>query len=187
MLLRLTTIIAIWIVTTSVYDCDNTPRPVFGVRVAVGPNSSINQYACFILNNGVLTKKRTYDEKSFIKIVSGKWPSIYNPDRVNFFDSMNVNCGVLKDSVTLIEYHYCQPLDSLWKLRYEIYPFRGVATDQIGWTGRLNKPSLKQEKYLYDRYNVGSIDAQYFVDTSFWMLLQDVQDPAWVASYKAMQ
>lgn len=187
MLLRIVIFLCIWGISTSINVVNDAPRPVFGVRIAIGPNSAINQYACFILNNGVLTKKRMYDEKSFIKVISGEWPSIYNPERINYFDSMNINCGVLKDSVTLQEYHYCQPFDSLWKLRFEIYPFRGYANDQIGWTSRLNKPTLKQEKYLYDRYNVSSIEEQFFVDTNFWRLMEDVQDPLWVASYKAMQ
>ncbi|MEN9399919.1 MAG: hypothetical protein RL632_1020, partial [Bacteroidota bacterium] len=31
-----------------------------------------------------------------------------------------------------------------------------------------------------------NIDADYFIDTNFWKLLRDVQDPKWVLNYKAI-
>ena len=72
-------------------DCDPPlPRGVFGVRVSIGANSKICTYVCYINNNRVLTKKKIVDRKSFIKIVSGEWPSIYNPKRINFFKEKRV-------------------------------------------------------------------------------------------------
>jgi len=126
-----------------------------------------------------------FDEKSFIKIVSGTWPSIYNPKRINYFEENNISCGIDKDSVTLIESTYCAPFDSLWKIRFATYPF--ITRIEPGWGNKLHKPSLKQEKYLYDRYNVASVDANFFMDSAFWLILHDVTDPVWIRSYKAMR
>jgi hypothetical protein len=57
----------------------------------------------------------------------------------------------------------------------------------MGWSSNLYKPSLKQEKFLYDNYGVGNIDGDFFLDTAFWKLLNDVQDPVWIQNYKSLQ
>ncbi len=174
-------LIVVWILSSSIL-LENKVRPVFGVRVSIGTNSTINTYACFIDNGRVITQKRFFDEQSFIKIVSGHWPSIYNPKRINYFEVNNIGCGVVKDSITLKDIPYCEPFKTLWKIRFAKYPFRG--NGDIGWSKKLHKPSLNQEKYLYDRYGVRSVDANFFVDTSFWMLLKDVQDSSWIRNYE---
>lgn len=160
-------------------------RPVFGVRVSIGANSQINTYVCCLNNGRVLSQKKIMDEKSFIKIVSGQWPSIYNPKRINYFEENNIDCGIAKDPETLIETTYCIPFDSLWKIRFATYPFNTRIEE--GWSNKLHKPSLKQEKYLYDRYNVGEVDANFFMDSSFWRILHDVTDNDWIRSYKALR
>lgn len=182
--MRFLWIIAFWLLCSSVHF-PTSVKPVFGVRVSFGANSSINTYVCYLYNGRILTNKRVVDEATFIKFVSGYWPSIYNPERINYFEKNNVGCGIEKDPETQIETAYCDPFDSLWKIRFQFYPFREGTGE--GWSNKLHKPSLQQEKYLYDRYNVEAIDAQFFLDSSFWLLLQDVQDPVWIANYKAMQ
>lgn len=176
-------LIALWFISSSVIEY-NTVKPVFGVRVSIGANSQINTFVAFIDNGRTLTNKRIFDEQSFIKIVSGYWPSIYNPKRINYFDEYNTGCGVQKDSITLKEYSFCEPFASLWKIRFATYPFDH--NPELGWSNKYHKPSPKQEKYLYDRYGVGSVDANFFIDTSFWLLLEDVKDSTWIANYKSL-
>ena len=48
------------------------------------------------------------------------------------------------------------------------------------------RPSEKQELFLYNNYNIRSIDENFFLDTSFWKILSDVQDPVWIANYKSL-
>ena len=177
-------LILIWVITSSVIR-EPTSRPVFGVRVSIGTNSQINTYVCFLDNGRTLAKKRMFDEQSFIKIVSGYWPSIYNPKRINYFDENSIGCGVGEDSITLKPIPYCEPFDSLWKIRFATYPFQH--NSELGWSNKYHKPSPKQEKFLYDRYGVGSVDANFFIDTSFWLILQDVQDSSWINNYKALR
>ena len=92
--------------------------------------------------------------------------------------------GVHTDSFSLKETDYCVPCDSLWKLRYNRYPFNTI--NEKGWSNSYYSPSDLQEEFLYKEYNVRNIDADYFIDTNFWKLLSDVQDPKWVLHYKAI-
>ena len=177
-------VVLIWVLSCSVIN-PPTSRGVFGVRVSIGANSRICTYACFLDNGRVLTKKRVVDKQTFIKIVSGEWPSIYNPKRINYFEEFHVDgCGILKDSITLKSVGQCSPLDSLWKIRFATYPFKH--NTELGWSNKYHKPSPRQEKYLYDRYNVSHVDSDFFLDTNFWRLLQDVGDSSWIKNYKSL-
>ena len=176
--------ILLWSLCASVIPSE-IAKGVFGVRVSIGANSQINTYVCYLNNGRVLSQKRILDEASFIKIVSGYWPSIYNPKRENLFEQNNIVCGIEKDENTQLEATYCDPFDSLWKIRFATYPFKQGF--ESGWSNKLHKPCLKQEKYIYDRYGVESVDANFFLDTAFWRLMHDVTDSDWIRSYKALR
>lgn len=189
----------IWILSCSVFfykggkfameetrsDSPVVAQSVFGVRVSIGSNSELCTFVCFLYNGRVLTQKRILDEQSFIKIVSGEWPSIYNPKRINYFEENGVSCGTVFDSTTFKRVGLCNPLDSLWKIRFGTYPFQH-RTD-LGWSNKYHKPSPKQEKYIFDRYDVDHVDTKFFLDTNFWRLLKDVEDTAWIRNYKSLR
>ncbi len=156
----------------------------FGVCVSMGADGSICTYACWLDNGRILTNKRILDKESFIKIVSGEWPSVYNPERINYFEEHGIEGGVIFDSTEWKDVAYCQPLDSLWKIRFATYPFKH--NTEMGWSNKYHKPSPKQERYIYERYNVNSVDLNYFLDTNFWRLLQDVNDTNWVKNYRSL-
>lgn len=187
-------VIFIWLLSCSVIYQEQekvvivppvTSKPVFGVRVSIGANSSLCTYVCYLNNGRVLTKKKIVDEQSFIKIVSGEWPSIYNPTRIDYFEANGVRCGMVFDSTSYKDIGVCTPLDSLWKIRFGTYPFKH-RTD-LGWSNKYHKPSPKQEKYLFDRYEVDHVDSKFFLDTNFWRLLKDVKDTAWIRNYKSLR
>lgn len=157
-------------------------RTVFGVRISYSSTGSVYTLAVFIHDGRVLTKKKILSDKEFAFFASGEWPSIYNPMRQNLFDENAVYGGVYEDSITLQKIPYCFALDSLWKVRFRMYPFQGK--NEYGWSQDAYFPSLKQKKYLYDRYGVEQIDTKFFLDTSFWKLLRDVRDPQWISTYK---
>ena len=131
-----------------------------------------------------MNRKRIVDKKTFIKIVSGEWPSIYNPNRIDLFKENNISLTVKTDSSTLKEYLDCVSLDSLWKIRFSTYPF--IYNNEMGWSNKLFKPSPNQEIYLKERYNIDHIDGEYFLDTNFWLLLTDVVDTNWIKNYKSI-
>lgn len=161
-------------------------RGVFGVRVAFQANSQMLTFVCFLDNGRVLTNKRVVSQDEFIKIASGHWPSIYNPDRKNYFEERDLMCGIVIDSFSLKEMTYCVPFDSLWKIRFSTYPYRGSITED-GWSSKLYRPSSKQELFLYNTYNVRNVDGDFFLDTNFWKLLSDLKDPVWIANYKSLK
>ena len=159
-------------------------KPVFGVNIAIGANSQITTYVCYLYNGYSLNRKRIMDKKTFIKFVSGEWPSIYNPDRINFFEENGIPLTLKTEETTLKTYNDCSALDSLWKIRFATYPFQ--YGNEMGWSNKLFKPSPNQEIYLKERYNINHIDGEYFLDTNFWLLLSDVVNPDWVDNYKSI-
>lgn len=175
----------IWFLTGSVVVSKQQPRGIFGVRIAFQSNSQFTTFVCFIDNGRTLTHKRILTQTEFVNFASGHWPSIYNPKRINYFEERNLDCGIYKDSFSLKETAYCLPLDSLWKLRFSTYPYRGSSEE--GWGGKLYKPSEKQELFLYNNYNVRNIDGDFFLDSNLWNLLSDVQDPVWIRNYKSLK
>ncbi|MEY4604779.1 MAG: hypothetical protein RIT43_2071 [Bacteroidota bacterium] len=174
-----------WFICGSIMVSPPAPRAVFGVRIAFQANSDLTTFACFIAQGNVLTNKKILTKTEFIQIASGNWPSIYNPNRINYFEERQLNCGMFEDSFEIKPLAVCIPIDSLWKLRFSTYPYR--SSGEMGWSSKLYRPSEKQELYLFNNYNVRSIDENFFLDTNFWKLLSDVQDPVWIANYKSLQ
>jgi hypothetical protein len=158
---------------------------VFGVRISMSVNSQIVSYVAIrYSHDGILREKKNYNKAEFIRVLSGDWPSIFNPTKKNLFHENGIVGGVayndtLKQSIT-----YCPIFDSLWKLRYSDYPMRNCSEN--GWSKGLYKPSSAQEQFLAQTYHFKQMDFEYIVDTNFWHLLQDVSNPQWVEKYKAL-
>ena len=95
-------IIVVFLICSSIHwkNYNAYSNPVFAVRIAVGANSQMMTFACFLDNGRVLARKRICDRDTFIKFVSGHWPSIYNPQRINYFELHGIQGGVFKDSIT---------------------------------------------------------------------------------------
>lgn len=174
-----------WFIFSSILPSPPAARGVFGVRIAFQANSEMTSFVCYLDNGRTITYQKRLTEREFVYYASGKWPSIYNPSRINYFEERNLGCGIYTDSFSYKETAYCLPIDSLWKIRFSAFPYRN--SNELGWSSKLIKPSPKQEMYLYENYNVKNIDLDFFVDTSFWKLLSDVQDTTWIANYKSLR
>lgn len=165
-----------------------TDRVVFGVRVAMVANSQLVSYVAMRYSpDGILREKRNYTRDEFIRVVSGDWPSNFNPKRINYFEENGVPGGVIYNDTFKKSYPYCPAFDSLWKIRYADYPFKGGELSGTGWSLGIYTPSLKQVKYVSDRYHIKYMDTEFIVDTNFWQLLKDVQDSAWISSYRNLK
>ena len=116
------TLLIVWFTCSSVNYSTNV-HPAFGVRISIGANSQLTTFVCFLNNGRTLTHKKVMDKGTFIKTISGFWPSIYNPKRVNYFKENNIDCDVFVDSNTMQKIPTCVPFDSLWKIRFSTYPF----------------------------------------------------------------
>ena len=162
-------------------------RYVFGARISIGVNSSMVSFVAMKYSaDGILRAKRVYTSKDeFIKVLSGYWPSPFNPGRIDYFKANKIVGGVFVNDTIRVEIGYCPSLDSLWKIRFSDWPYHGH--NEAGWSLDKTRPSLKQEKYLADRYHIKQLDFDYIVDTNFWKLLYDVTDPKWIEEYKFIQ
>jgi hypothetical protein len=69
----------------------------------------------------------------------------------------------------------------LWKIRFYEHPMQ---FDTEGWSQGQMKPSLYQNDFLYKEYGVRNVLTQYFYGDTLFKLLRDVQDPAWIESYR---
>lgn len=184
--MRSVIVIALWVLGSSVLLPQQEGRVVFGVRIAMSANSTMTSFVAMRYSaDGILREQKSFYRDDFIRVISGYWPSSFNPKRINYFEQENVLGGVLYDSTTLQQYPYCPAIDSLWKIRFSDYPFRGG--NETGWSLDMYKPSLKQEKYLVDRYHIKHLDLDYVIDTNFWILLRDVSDSLWIMNYRSIQ
>lgn len=159
-------------------------RVVFGAKISTGPNSTVVSFVAMrYSSDGVLRAKRYYASKDeFIKVLSGYWPSPFNPQRIDYFKENHVMGGVFVNDTIRVEIGYCPALDSLWKIRFSDWPYKGWS--EAGWSLNRMRPSLKQEEYLAARYHIKQLDFDYIVDTNFWKLLYDVTDSTWISNYK---
>lgn len=157
---------------------------VFGAKISTGPNSSMVSFVAMrYSSDGILRAKRYYTSKDeFIKVLSGYWPSPFNPERIDYFKENKVMGGVFVNDTIRVEIGYCPALDSLWKIRFSDWPYKGM--NEAGWSLGKMRPGLKQEQYLAERYHIKQLDFEYIVDTNFWKLLYDVTDSTWISNYK---
>ncbi len=178
-------LILVYLVCASVNDGE-FPRPAFAVKISPQADGKDVHLMCFINNGRGYALPRNLSPQEFIRFASGEWPSPYNRKRENLIEKNGLECAVLTDSLTLKEYVWFPALDSLWKIRYEQYPFSGK-DNEFGWSEERFKPSAAQMRYLKERYNVSNIEFDYFIDSSFWKILNDVTDPEWIGSYKSIE
>jgi hypothetical protein len=179
--MRILVVVLLWFLHASIVYNPNV-RPVFALQVSMQPNSQLFSIVAYIYNGRTLAYRKPMTRDEFVKIASGKWPSVYNPQRIDMLSQNGISCGVVQDSISKKDIVYCLPLDSIWKLRFSDYPFRG--NNEKGWSQQLNKPSSKQIIYLHEKYGVEDLDFSSFSDSAFWNNLRDVQNPDWVKKYK---
>lgn len=162
------------------------PVPVFGVQVSHQSVTSMHTFIAYVQNGSVRSHVKILDTETFIKYASGYWPSVYNPQRINYFEKYDIGCGMYMDSSVMTKsYPYCFPVDSLWKLKFSDYPF--IDRTDYGWAAEKTRPSERQRKFLEDNYNVKDLNKDYFLDTNLWKILRDVRDSSWIENYKYLR
>ncbi len=147
------------------------PGYVFGVRIAPGW-SSVTTFFEGYYNGYNLSDVMILNKNDLILKMFGREKSLANPDHKNLFVQYKIkNIGVI---------------DSLWKLRYAVYPFRLLnSTDTLGWSNNLQNPFIPSPKQNQILYNLG-MDTNFYVilGDNFLHLLSLMCDPNWVKSYK---
>ncbi len=172
----------IWLSQTSVI-APTYPCTQFSLRVNFQSDGSIFQIQVYINNGRTQALKKNLSYHDFVYFASGKWPSIYNRERIDLLALHGIDGGVIVDSLTTKEYFSCPSIDSAWKLRYNQMEFiRGN-----GWAQERYKPSPAQMQMLYKDYAFKNFDVDRFQDTSFWKLLKNLQDLEWINKYKSVE
>jgi hypothetical protein len=176
----------IWFLCSSLFyaDCNTQPKGVFAVNISLQGDGLLYHVKAYCITGERITNTSYLTKHEFINYASGYWPSAYNPERINYLEQYDLNCGYIIDEFTRKPVYGCMPLDSLWKLSHSIYPYAGVM--EPGWAGTENGPTEGQRKYLNERYNISNFKLDYIADTNLYKLLHDVMDSSWVANYKYM-
>lgn len=108
---------------------------------------------------------------NFIRQATGQQPSKANPEKENLLEKY------------LIRW---ETFDEIWKLRYQEFPYHTNETKPPGWAGKMFVPSDAQWAFLKKNYGYEAL-SQFLYGENMWKLLQDMQDPDWVAQYSSLK
>jgi hypothetical protein len=175
--------ISVWIVFCSILP-QNEIKGVFAVKVGLQGTGKLYTLHAFINNGRTLTHQKILSNEEFIRFASGFWPSIYNPKRIDYFKSNQINCGITTDVSNITTYSYCLPLDSIWKIKYLYFPFSN--NPETGWANGSYGPSEGQFIYLKERYKIDNLENSYITDKYLWLFLSDLQKNEWIKTYKSI-
>lgn len=153
----------------------------FGVKLGVAPSGELTQYAIIQYRNSKRVSIQPTDLRRLVKIATGRWPLPKTNIFHDYFEQYEMYNDSMPDGTPI---DYGAAFDSLWKVRFSHHPFDQNSED--GWSQGDMRPSLKQQKFIYDRYGVRGYDQDYFADSSFFKLLKDVMNPAWIRAYKSL-
>ncbi|MBP5503982.1 MAG: hypothetical protein J6Y24_14455 [Bacteroidales bacterium] len=116
------------------------------------------------------TFKYTYlTMDGFVNRAAGRERSAANTKGANYFANFGIqNPGVVGD---------------LWKLRYTEYPYHG--NNEQGWSTNDSIPTLPSEAQMeiLKKYGISRM-SDYCYGIMAFMLLHDMEDPAWIEKYK---
>jgi len=107
----------------------------------------------------------------FINQAKGKTKSLANLYKIDFFEKYGIKSPIL--------------LDKLWKLRYTEYPYKTKERPEAGWSQNYEvtwMPTAAQMEMLKE-FGIERIN-DYFYGENAFRLLQSMQNPEWVKSYK---
>jgi hypothetical protein len=119
----------------------------------------------------------------FFLQASGMEESRANLEMLDLFAEHGIaGCGPLASSTGATSDMDCLPMKDLWKLRYQ--DGMGVAAG-MGWAAEPMRPSERQQIILqhYRSPHHTHWHGPYFGADAF-RLLRDMQDPAWVETYR---
>jgi hypothetical protein len=157
-------------------------RNYFAVGLFAGAHSTMITYALVSFRDGQFLGAQVLTEQQFMFQALGYYPSIANINKENLFAKNGVDsCFLIKNDLNKIIGYYNKPFWDLWKIRFYENP---IQFDQRGWSQGQYKPSIYQMKILKESYGINNVLTDYFYGDTLFKLLRDVQNPAWVESYK---
>lgn len=156
--------------------------------LGLSPNTNGQLFALFLVKvyDGKIIETRPLARQNFVHQAQGRARSDANPTGEDLFFKYGVKDCLLPPDSTAMGFHLsdCITLDDVWKLRYWEYPQKAGEGDRIGkgWSGQPLKPSDGQMAIL-GRYGLHTL-ADLIIGEQLFMLLRDMNDPAWVNAYR---
>jgi hypothetical protein len=139
-------------------------------------------------------------QREFTAIASGLIKHNANPKGENLFATNGViDCGYFNDTVINMRFYEsgmrCNTVNDIWRLRWAEWPFYIAAPRNAnpntltpfgpgpGWARKPLQPSEGQLELLKS-YGVTDPMVDAFWGANAFRLLKDMQDPAWVTTYR---
>lgn len=162
-----------------------------------GPNMEVVTFARITIRDGQIVRKNYISKEDFVNIASGKERSKANPHNTNLFSAFNIDSCFYQPFVQAENSiskkqskNLCTGIDDLWRLRYKTHPQykinHSAGTDKTvfgGWTTENKYPSNGQINILR-QYGISNL-IDFFYGEKAFILFKDMQDPNWVAKFKA--
>ena len=189
--------------------CINSQTTNFSVKYELGfninPTASSGTVTFVMLKinslTGEIVSKSNITEENFVMYAKGLLKNSANPERIDFFKEVGIDCGyildvpILRGGMTYVDTLWedmrpiCLPVWDIWKLRYSIHPrySKGasiVPDEDRGWSANRWRPSYAQTVYL-QKYGVNQIQ-DYFHGPKIFELFKDMQNPDWIGMYREL-
>lgn len=162
------------------------PLAEYHLGFCLQPSGNTTWYSTGIVkvHDGKIISIRHIDPKDFVLMGTGLVASEANPEQINLFEKYEVEACVARfDSIGGDFEVACNPVNNIWKLRYNKHPAPDDAMkDRTGWSGMKYKPTDGQLGVL-GQYGIKHVIHFTYGEDAF-RLLRDMNNPAWVASYR---
>ncbi|MCK5838899.1 MAG: hypothetical protein KAG99_03575 [Bacteroidales bacterium] len=147
---------------------EGTSEYFFCIKLANGEAANLVRYAIIGINPR--GKKTLYylNRENWLWEFTGQRPSRANKDTLDFLRKYEISFKTVKN---------------LWKIKFSEYPWhQKYTTNNAGWAGRAQAPSIKQMDFL-KKYGIKKFITEPIYGEKLIQLLQDMQDEAWRTEY----
>ena len=141
----------------------------FGFSLYPDANSSMVSFGIIKISADGKKSVQHLSERDFMLQAAGMQASPANPDTVDLFKQYGIS-----------NYYV---VDSLWKLKFAEYPFKGQRQTEKGWANKDFTPSDGQFSML-SQFGIRHIYDFCYGENAF-LLLKAIQDPGWIARYNS--
>lgn len=192
---RIIPFILLWLLLFS-GSSDLYVKYYLGFSFNPGPNMELVTFARITVRDGIIVKQDYISKDNFINIASGNESNKANPNETDLFTAFGIDpCfyqpfKAEENSISKKKSkNRCTGIDDLWRLRYKTHPqyrvnhFNEDQTVFGGWTSEDKYPSNGQINILR-QYGISNL-IDFFYGEKAFILFKDMQDPNWVAKYKA--
>ncbi len=158
---------------------------VFVVKIAPSWNGVVTYYEAFY-DGKRFSESTNLTKDEFALRLLGREKSLANYQEENLFTRYGIADSCRVDALGRVVGYGI--IDSLWKLRFAVYPYRIDSPDTLGWTGNRKNPYVptSAQKRILARMGMDTVFYTIFGDNLFH-LLHAMENPQWVANYKNAQ